>query len=73
MSDAKPSVRSLTRQEKVFGAAIFAGLGGVLAVAAAVLIAPSLTDDLVPYWPLLSAVGLVSTVAGSCWLWWRHR
>ena len=69
--DTRPSVRSLTRYEKATGAAIFAGLIGVLAVAAVVLVDPGLVDDLVPYWPPLSVVGLLSTAAGFWWLWRR--
>ena len=55
------------------GCLFFAGLMTTLGVAAAVLVQPSLVDDLAPYWPPLALLGLISTLGGFWWLWWRPR
>ena len=57
------------RREGVLGALFFVGLVATLAVAAAVLVRPSLVDDLAPYWPPLALLGLISTLGGFWWLW----
>ena len=61
------------RRELVTTALIFSGLVVVLGLAAAVMVQPSLAADFDPYWPALAGLGLLSTVAGSWWLWWRPR
>lgn len=64
---------SLTRVERITAAVIFSGLVVVLGLGAAVMVRPSLVDDFNPYWPLLAAIGFLSTVGGFWWLWWRPR
>jgi len=54
-----------------FTAAAGAGLVGVLAAAAAVLVDPGLFTALRPWWNLLGAVGLLSALWLGGVLWWR--
>lgn len=61
------------RTKGVLGTLFFAGLVAALAVAAAVLVRPSLVDDLAPYWPPLALLCLIATLGGFSWLWWRPR
>ncbi|PZC42105.1 MAG: hypothetical protein DK306_002389, partial [Chloroflexi bacterium] len=63
----------LTRFELLTAGLIFTGLITVLALAAAVMVQPSLVDHFNPYWPVLAALGFGSTVGGFWWLWWRPR
>lgn len=49
------------------------GLSTALGVGAAVLVHPPLFPELRPWWPLLAAVGLLSTAAGYWFLWGRSR
>ncbi len=72
---AAPSTarRAAMRRELVTTALIFSGLVVVLGLASAVMVQPSLAQDFNPYWPALAGLGLLSTVAGSWWLWWRPR
>ena len=72
---AAPSTthRVPARWELVAAALIFSGLVVVLGLASAVMVQPSLAADFNPYWPALAGLGLLSTVAGSWWLWWRPR
>jgi hypothetical protein len=65
--------RVAARWDVVVAAVIFSGLIVVLGLAAAVMVQPSLAGDLHSYWPAIAALGLISTVAGSWWLWWRPR
>ncbi len=65
--------RTPARWEVVTAALSFAGLVVVLGLAAAVLVQPSLAAGFNPYWPAIAGLGLLSTVAGSWWLWWRPR
>ena len=73
--DDAPSTmpRASARWELVTTALIFSGLVVVLGLASAVMVQPSLAADFNPYWPALAGLGLLSTVAGSWWLWWRPR
>ena len=73
LDEPPASRRALSRREQLAAGAIFSGLAVVLAVAAAVMIDPSLIDDFNPYWPGLAAIGFLSTVGGSWWLWWRPQ
>ena len=87
IDDSPPARRSTPPQtpaqwEVVAAALIFSGLVVVLGLASAVLVQPSLAQDFNPYWPALAGLGLlyeglfinvISTVAGSWWLWWRPR
>ena len=65
--------RASARWELVTTALIFSGLVVVLGLASAVMVQPALAADFDPYWPALAGLGLLSTVAGSWWLWWRPR
>ena len=71
--DAPRAAPSTARWEVVTTALIFAGLVVVLGLASAVMVQPSLAQDFTPHWPALAGLGLLSTVAGSWWLWWRPR
>ncbi len=71
--DAPRAAPSTARWEVVTTALIFSGLVVVLGLASAVMVQPSLAQDFNPYWPALAGLGLLSTMAGSWWLWWRPR
>ena len=71
---APPLARRVAARWDLFVAAlIFSGLAVVLVLASAVMVRPSLAGDLHPWWPALAGLGLLSTVAGFWWLWWRPR
>ncbi len=65
--------RPLSRSEIVVAGVIFSGLVFVLGLAAAVLVQPSLVTAFTGFWPLLAAIGFLSTLGGFWWLWWRAR
>ena len=67
------SPRTRARWEVAVAALMFSGLAVVLVLASAVMVRPSLAGDLHPWWPALAGLGLLSTVAGFWWLWWRPR
>ena len=67
------SHQTRTRWDLAVAALIFSGLAVVLVLASAVMVRPSLAGDLHPWWPALAGLGLLSTVAGFWWLWWRPR
>ena len=63
----------LTRAERLVGLTFLAGLLGPLALAAAVLVQPSLVLELDSYLPPVALLGLLATIGGCWWLWWRPR
>ena len=63
----------LTRAERLAGLTFLAGLVGPLALTAAVLVQPSLIREFDPYLPPVALLGLLATVGGVWWLWWRPR
>lgn len=65
--------RVMARWDVVVAALMFSGLAVVLVLASAVMVRPSLAGDLHPWWPAIAGLGLLSTVAGFWWLWWRRR
>ena len=58
---------------RLFGALAAAGLLVALGSGAVVLAHPPLFAELRPWWPLLAAIGLLSTAAGYWLLWGRGR
>ena len=72
-ADPPSAMPALSRRDRWIGYVILSGLLFALAVAAAILIHPTLIVELRRFLPLLATIGLASTVGGYWWLWWRPR
>ncbi len=59
----------LSRSDIVIAAILFSGLALILALAAAVMVQPSLITTFAAAWLPLVVIGFTSTVGGLWWLW----
>lgn len=59
----------LSRSDIVIAAILFSGLALILALAAAVMVQPSLITTFAAAWLPLVVIGFASTVGGLWWLW----